>query len=790
MTPSALAHTLPPAVRFRSADCALFQRYANKVGWPAGVEEEDRNHFKSIKSRLLDLFGWLAAEYSGSTELKAYASAINPNAFTPSDLWGCVYPKTVGHQSFALQVALIVRADGAELCLCLGAGWAQVSDAAKKARLAASFAELQKRLLDVPDSILDDLMAAIGSDYRLRKQWRGEPGASEFDVARSWLTYAASPEASGASVSRYLSADELDELGAGIADEMYALLSAVAPLFDFVYGSSLPPVDRLEAALAKFDDTVDEALLDKCRKGWTAGRAAFESTFGTEDKLDELTVEAFFGFLNQIDSHTNAETGLFRLGPGTPAPKRPDTDSWRALDEDLPKLKDALKTLLFGDGSIDARVDRMLALPRPRRYITDDLAVPSMLMCFVDEANHSGINRMTVKKDKLERIGKLPPLPPDATVGVQFAACDSTLRRLPHKYGRDWDWAKTYTFYWSDAFAEFFGNDAIVEHENSAEPDDAALVSLANELYLSDDQFLVRLREMLFEKGQVVLYGPPGTGKTFIANRLMEVLAPNPKQRRVVQFHPSYSYEDFVRGYRPSVSATGGLTYHPEDGPLSILAAQARDDSDNLYVLLIDELNRGNLPRIFGELLYLLEYRDQAIDLMYPNDSGERRFALPSNLLILATMNTADRSIGVVDAALRRRFHFVELAPNVPPLDGLLRRWVQANEPSMLELADWVDKLNEKLAIDFPGKQFQVGHSYFIPVPPIVGPSSPTALDQAKVERIWQNDIEPFLQDQLFGQAQKLSSYKLAAIRKSVAASKQSLREKSLPGEPPDDHDS
>jgi hypothetical protein len=341
---------------------------------------------------------------------------------------------------------LIIRADGAELCFCLGAGWAQVSDEAKRAKLASSFAELRKRLLEVPDSVVDAVSAELGPEYRLRKQWREAPGASEFDGLRDWLRYAASPEASGASVSRYIGPDELDALGTGIADEMYSLLSAVAPLIDFVYGDSPPPVDPLEAALAKFEETVDEALLDKYRRGWEAAEAAFESTFGTKDKLNELTADGFFAFLNQIDSHTNAETGLFRLGPGTPAPKRANTESWRALEEDLPKLKEALKTLLFGSGGVEARVDSMLALPRPRRYITDDLAVPSMLMCFVDEANHSGMNRMHVKEDILKRIGKLPALPANATIGARFEAWDRVLRRLPQEYGWDWDWAKTYIF--------------------------------------------------------------------------------------------------------------------------------------------------------------------------------------------------------------------------------------------------------------------------------------------------------------------------------------------------------
>ena len=160
---------------------------------------------------------------------------------------------------------------------------------------------------------------------------------------------------------------------------------------------------------------------------------------------------------------------------------------------------------------------------------------------------------------------------------------------------------------------------------------------------------------------------------------------------------------------------------------------------------------------------------------MYPDEKGQRRFKLPRNLCDSATMNTADRSIGVIDAALRRRFHFVELAPNVAPLNGLLRRWLQANAPAMLELADWADRLNEKLAADFPGNQLQVGHSYFMPTKPVVGTDEPISLTHERVEWIWRTDVEPFLQDQLFAQPGKLASYSLKAIRNAVEASKVAL---------------
>src|SRR5207249_2332441 len=110
------------------------------------------------------------------------------------------------------------------------------------------------------------------------------------------------------------------------------------------------------------------------------------------------------------------------------------------------------------------------------------------------------------------------------------------------------------------------------------------------------------------------------------------------------------------------------------------------------HVLLIDEINRGNLPKILGELLYLLEYRDDEIDLMYAE--GTSRFSMPENLLVIGTMNTADRSIGLIDAALRRRFHFIPLFPNEEPLVGLLERWFQRFNPAMIHVGDLVDRLN------------------------------------------------------------------------------------------------
>nr|MDA8359439.1 AAA family ATPase [Actinomycetota bacterium] len=279
-----------------------------------------------------------------------------------------------------------------------------------------------------------------------------------------------------------------------------------------------------------------------------------------------------------------------------------------------------------------------------------------------------------------------------------------------------------------------------------------SLQQLADELFVPEE-FLDTVLTLLRERGQLVLYGPPGTGKTYIARKLMEFVAPEPDRREVVQFHPSYSYEDFVEGYRPSTSADGRLSYDLRPGPLLRLA-KAAETSTQEHVLLIDEINRGNLPRILGELLYALEYRGEPIRLMY---SVDKPLNLPRNLLVLGTMNTADKSIGLIDAALRRRFHFVPLFPGEGPLTDLLAQWLDNYVPEMSHVAGIVDRLNAELRRRV-GRHLQVGHSYFLR----------SDLSEEVLANIWDADIVPFLEDQFFGRDEDLARFQLDRLREGV----------------------
>jgi 5-methylcytosine-specific restriction protein B len=279
------------------------------------------------------------------------------------------------------------------------------------------------------------------------------------------------------------------------------------------------------------------------------------------------------------------------------------------------------------------------------------------------------------------------------------------------------------------------------------------LGALAGALFLSEE-FLQEAIDLLQERKQIVFYGPPGTGKTFIARALGRYLANT--RFEVVQFHPSYSYEDFVWGYRPA-SGGGGMSYELTPGPLKRIADRARTGGTP-HVLVIDEINRGNLPRILGELLYLLEYRSDEVSLMYARPDDEP-FTLPDNLLIIGTMNTADRSVGLIDAALRRRFHFIPLFPGQDPLVDTLRSWLATNKPEMMHVADIVDAVNGKL-LPRLGPHLQLGHSHFLR----------EDLDDDVMAKVWKYDVMPFIQDQLFGHEDELAEFSLERILEELDA--------------------
>lgn len=229
---------------------------------------------------------------------------------------------------------------------------------------------------------------------------------------------------------------------------------------------------------------------------------------------------------------------------------------------------------------------------------------------------------------------------------------------------------------------------------------------------------LERILERLRTKKNLILQGPPGTGKTWLAKRLAFALIgqKNDSKVRAVQFHPNLSYEDFVRGWRPS--GDGKLTL--VDGPFVEMIRAAENDPITRHVIVIEEINRGNPAQIFGEMLTLLEVDkrtpNEALELSYRRKDDERVF-IPDNLYVIGTMNIADRSLALVDLALRRRFAFIDLKP---ALGKTWKDWVANQCGIATDILDEIESkiltLNAEITSDSSlGEQFSIGHSYVTP---------------------------------------------------------------------------
>jgi hypothetical protein len=507
----------------------------------------------------------------------------------------------------------------------------------------------------------------------------------------------------------------------------------------------------------KYKETaVDQAAawLNETELDRLIGQNAFDTILERLDKLAKMTNLLFLRVPSQGDTAVLHTTNLdkatfctqFRnlLYADRPSPERLQTFSDYLAAHDLPNKWPFPTYYLF----LCHPDSEIFVKPRAATWFLKFMGQPLSVSGAPDAETYAAIHQHAHRlKDEFLAYGARTMVDVQSMIWVGYREAKARIGRLDTKGQIELGVPQTDPTSESDIY-EIEAKTAVMHesnlisleiHENPA----VTLQDIASETGFSLNE-LERWVGAIERKGQAVFYGPPGTGKTFIAERLAgHLIGGGDGFTELVQFHPAYAYEDFMQGIRPLMGDDNTLRYEMVHGRFFTFCQRAKERS-NTCVFIIDEINRAHVAGVFGELMYLLEYRDQAIAL-----SAGGQFRIPSNVRILATMNTADRSIALVDHALRRRFAFIHLPPNYE----LLRHYHQNTGYDPTNLIRLLDRLNKQ--INDP--HYVLGTSFFM---------RPDIADQ--LEDIWRMEIEPYLEEHFFDQATQLEAFRWQTIAKEI----------------------
>ncbi|MDN4984296.1 DUF3578 domain-containing protein [Bradyrhizobium sp. WYCCWR 13022] len=752
----------PPRVSIHSRDVELLRLSRDRDRY-ADLSSEESAAYERVHAALGRL-GRLVQEELGDAEYEVRLTSgfhlkSGVRGAIPKDLWFGVYRKQNATEFLGNpQLFAIASGKGVELGFYVSTHPSDFSNSDLKAKLRAAAPAIYRQLPDPRDPAAVELERSLGDCWTFRRKSRLEPGRREFDDLSAWLRYFKSPEGAGeggGAITRWFTGQELDS--ADLPTVARDMARTFQPLMSSIRteGNSSPHLSPYAAVPA-------------------LGRS-FATLFGEMVRKLDVARQRPYGEIPDLwDLMEEIQTRLENLAS---VAKRPHiTTQWslgKGVWASIPWF-----ALLNRDVTTSTQSGIYVGL-----LVSEDLATiyatlnQGMTQLVNELGRNAAVRTLTERSEGYRgQIGWV------TQTGIELG---NTINLKTEKWrGRQYE-AGTVAYKRFDLsdlptderFEEVLETllkayDQIVDtRPASAAQDlvsapDLAPLPVEEEAYSLKDAMsgvfvpeeeVASILTVWRAKKNIILQGSPGVGKSFIAKRLAFALMGHnaPSRIEAVQFHQSYAYEDFVQGYRPTPA--GG--FELRDGVFLRFCQAALIDPSRDYVLIIDEINRGNLSKIFGELMLLIEQdkRDPgwATRLTYAR-SNDRKFYVPENLFIIGMMNTADRSLSMVDYALRRRFAFVTLSPQFS--SPRFRQYLLAGEiPEAIvdRITSRMIELNDAIANDTInlGPGFQIGHSFFVP-------EDDSSYTDGWYERIIETEIRPLLEEYWFDDPKKAADWR------------------------------